>query len=114
MSADGETVMAVYDEWEAANEKVAALSLDALTHTELRRANYSRGSPPFEGRQYAVPPVHQDVASANRQPGTDGHARQPVTQRRAGHVSAVSVAGCFGKVAGSWLGWPSCGGLSAP
>ena len=27
--------MAVYDEWEAANAKVAGLSLDALTHTEL-------------------------------------------------------------------------------
>src|SRR5258705_7967262 len=35
MSSDGETVMAVYDEWEAANEKVAALSLDAVTHTDL-------------------------------------------------------------------------------
>ena len=27
--------MAVYDEWEAANAKVAGLSLDALTHAEL-------------------------------------------------------------------------------
>jgi hypothetical protein len=35
MSSDGETVMAVYDEWEAANEKLAALSLDAVTHTDL-------------------------------------------------------------------------------
>lgn len=33
--SDRETVMAVYDEWEAVNEKVAALSLDALTVTEL-------------------------------------------------------------------------------
>jgi Domain of unknown function (DUF222) len=32
---DRETVMAVYDEWEAATAKVAGLSLDALTHTEL-------------------------------------------------------------------------------
>src|SRR5262245_9965642 len=35
MSPSSETVMAVYDEWEAANARVAALSLDALTHTEL-------------------------------------------------------------------------------
>jgi hypothetical protein len=33
--SDRQTVMAVYDEWEAINAKVAALSLDALTHTEL-------------------------------------------------------------------------------
>ncbi len=34
--------MAVYDEWEAANEKVAALSLDALTHTELLELQHRR------------------------------------------------------------------------
>jgi Domain of unknown function (DUF222) len=42
MSSDGETVMAVYDEWEAANEKVAALSLDALTDTELLELQHRR------------------------------------------------------------------------
>src|SRR5215212_4066498 len=35
MSSDPDAVLAAYDEWEAVNEKVAALSLDALTHTEL-------------------------------------------------------------------------------
>jgi hypothetical protein len=35
MSPTSETVMAVYDDWEAANAKVAALSLEALSHTEL-------------------------------------------------------------------------------
>ena len=34
--------MAVYDEWEAANEKVAALSLDALTHPELLELQHRR------------------------------------------------------------------------
>src|SRR5262245_48987582 len=35
MRSDRETVVAVYDEWEAANKKMAALSYDALTVTEL-------------------------------------------------------------------------------
>ena len=35
MGSDRNAVLAAYDEWEAINEKVAALSLDALTHTEL-------------------------------------------------------------------------------
>ena len=34
--------MAVYDEWEAANAKVAGLSLDALTHTELLELQHRR------------------------------------------------------------------------
>jgi Domain of unknown function (DUF222) len=34
--------MALYDEWEAANAKVAGLSLDALTHTELLQLAYRR------------------------------------------------------------------------
>ena len=34
--------MAVYDEWEAANGKVAALSLDVLTHTELLELQHRR------------------------------------------------------------------------
>jgi hypothetical protein len=34
--------LAVYDEWEAVNEKVAALSLDALTHTELLALQHRR------------------------------------------------------------------------
>ena len=42
MSPSSETVMAVYDEWEAANAKVAGLSLDALTHTELLQLAYRR------------------------------------------------------------------------
>jgi hypothetical protein len=42
MSPSIETVMAVYDEWEAANAKVAGLSLDALTHTELLQLQYRR------------------------------------------------------------------------
>jgi Domain of unknown function (DUF222) len=33
--SDREEILAVYDEWEAINDKVAALSLDALTDTEL-------------------------------------------------------------------------------
>ena len=42
--------MTVYDEWEAANAKVAGLSLDALTHTQLldlqhRREIVSRSFP---------------------------------------------------------------------
>jgi hypothetical protein len=50
MNSDRETVMAVYDEWEAVNAKVAALSLDALTHPELlelqhRREVVARGVP---------------------------------------------------------------------
>jgi hypothetical protein len=35
MGSDHDAVLAAYDEWEAVNEKVAALSLDALTHAEL-------------------------------------------------------------------------------
>jgi len=35
MRSDRETVMAVYHEWEAANKKMAALSYDAMTVTEL-------------------------------------------------------------------------------
>jgi hypothetical protein len=42
MSSDRETVMAVYQEWEAVNEKVAALSLDALTNRELLELQYRR------------------------------------------------------------------------
>ena len=34
--------MAVYDEWEAANAKVAGLSLDALTHAELLQLTHRR------------------------------------------------------------------------
>jgi hypothetical protein len=34
-TSDREEILATYAEWEAANAKVAALSLDALTHTEL-------------------------------------------------------------------------------
>ena len=34
--------MAVYDEWEAVNAKVAGLSLDALTHTELLQLQHRR------------------------------------------------------------------------
>jgi Domain of unknown function (DUF222) len=40
--SDRETVMAVYDEWEAVNEKVAALSLDALTDRELLELQHRR------------------------------------------------------------------------
>src|ERR1700742_4218375 len=42
MSPSIETVMAVYDEWEAAGVKVAGLSLDALTHTELLDLQHRR------------------------------------------------------------------------
>ncbi|MGX9788978.1 HNH endonuclease signature motif containing protein [Mycobacterium sp. MMS18-G62] len=42
MGSDREAVAAVYDEWEAVNEKVAALSLDALTHTELLALQHRR------------------------------------------------------------------------
>src|SRR5262245_49952421 len=42
MSTSSETVMAVYAEWEAANAKVAALSLDALTPTELLQLQHRR------------------------------------------------------------------------
>jgi Domain of unknown function (DUF222) len=42
MNSDRETVMAVYDEWEAVNAKVAALSLDALTHPELLELQHRR------------------------------------------------------------------------
>ena len=34
--------MAVYDEWEAANARVAGLSLDALTHTDLLELQHRR------------------------------------------------------------------------
>jgi Domain of unknown function (DUF222) len=40
--SDRETVMAVYKEWEAINEKVAALSLDALTDRELLELQHRR------------------------------------------------------------------------
>src|SRR6185436_6909759 len=40
--SDRETVMAVYDEWEAVNARVAGLSLDALTHTELLQLQHRR------------------------------------------------------------------------
>ena len=40
--SDRETVMAVYDEWEAANARVAGLSLDALTHTDLLELQHRR------------------------------------------------------------------------
>src|SRR6476619_775894 len=40
--SDRETVMAVYDEWEAANARVAGLSLDALTHTDLLELQHLR------------------------------------------------------------------------
>src|SRR3954451_13866034 len=40
--SDRETVMAVYDEWEAANAKVAALSLDSLSHIDLLELQYRR------------------------------------------------------------------------
>jgi len=40
--SDRETVLAVYDEWEAVNEKVAALMLDALTHAELLELQHRR------------------------------------------------------------------------
>jgi hypothetical protein len=42
MSPSSEAVMAVYDEWEAANAKVAGLSLDALTHAELLGSQHRR------------------------------------------------------------------------
>jgi hypothetical protein len=41
-ASDRETVMAVYDEWEAVNAKVASLSLDALTHPELLALQHRR------------------------------------------------------------------------
>src|SRR6476659_3796414 len=40
--SDRETVMAVYDQWEAANARVAGLSLDALTHTDLLELQHRR------------------------------------------------------------------------
>jgi hypothetical protein len=40
--SDRETVVAVYDEWEAVNAKVAELSLDALTHTDLLELQHRR------------------------------------------------------------------------
>src|SRR5262245_58925350 len=42
MSPSSENVMAVYDEWEVVNAKVAGLSLDALTHTELLQLQHRR------------------------------------------------------------------------
>ena len=33
--ADREAILAAFDEWEAADDKLAALSLEALTHPEL-------------------------------------------------------------------------------
>src|SRR3954452_12502421 len=35
MGSDRDAVLAAYDEWEAAFDQVAGLSLDALSHTEL-------------------------------------------------------------------------------
>jgi hypothetical protein len=40
--SDRETVMAVYDEWEAVNARVAGLSLDTLTHTDLLELQHRR------------------------------------------------------------------------
>src|SRR5215217_989119 len=40
--SDRETVMAVYEEWQAVNAKVAALSLDALTEIELLELEHRR------------------------------------------------------------------------
>jgi Domain of unknown function (DUF222) len=51
--ADREEILATYADWEAANQKVAELSLDALTHTELldlqhRREIVARSLPAVE------------------------------------------------------------------
>jgi hypothetical protein len=40
--SDREEILAAYAEWESANAKVAALSLDALTHTELLELQHRR------------------------------------------------------------------------
>jgi hypothetical protein len=40
--ADREEILATYADWEAANQKVAELSLDALTHTELLDLQHRR------------------------------------------------------------------------
>src|SRR5262245_16860308 len=65
MSTSSETVMAVYAEWEAANAKVARLSLDALTHTELlalqhRREVVARSMPAVDHQIVNRPAVEAD------------------------------------------------------
>jgi hypothetical protein len=40
--SDREEILATYAEWEAANAKVAALSLDVLTHTDLLDLQHRR------------------------------------------------------------------------
>jgi hypothetical protein len=40
--SDREEILATYAEWEAVSAKVAALSLDALTHTELLELQHRR------------------------------------------------------------------------
>ena len=40
--SDREEILATYAEWESANAKVAELSLDALTHTELLELQHRR------------------------------------------------------------------------
>src|SRR5258705_1435640 len=41
-ASDREEILAAYAEWESANAKVAALSLDVLTHTELLELQHRR------------------------------------------------------------------------